>query len=552
MSESTQSHQSRPVVGGRYLLRRLLGTGGMGRVWLAHDEASGIDVALKEVRLDTVSGQTDRKSHLSRAWLEALHGLSVAKSSNIVEILDVFAEDGRPWIVMELVIGKTLAQAVAQYGPLPPVQVAHIGKNVLIALTACHVKDIVHRDVKPSNILLADDGRVLLTDFGIAAGGDCYDVAVGTLTPNGIAIGTPEYMAPERMKGCPATAASDLFSLGATLYFAVEGRSPFRRDSFMASSAAVLFEPADELQHGPVFEQLLSGLLEKDPADRTQTAEAYDQLMRIIAYNGAIPVDSDVPPILGPAGAMLPVHRPRITEPHPAESAPGHARSTGAHRPRPARLWRASAAAAVAITAVLATSLFLLRSGTTTTAAPPTHDMPPPAATPAATPTAPTTPWTPPTEPATTWSPDTASLDPQSSPLNQPTESTPASPEPSPSIHCLEAGNGIAVKPGLHGVTVADISSCLPAAARQVLQMYPIGTCLSDWPPGPPTQLSDQCGELVNGSVIANRVGAVWLAALRGGGSTGCQGTDVKPDGETWTLWTDGLAWSLCAIGVKG
>ncbi|MEZ0114459.1 serine/threonine protein kinase [Catenulispora sp. EB89] len=552
MSEPTQSHQSRPVVGGRYLLRRLLGTGGMGRVWLAHDERSGIDVALKEVRLDTVTGQTDRKSHLSRAWLEALHALSVAKSSNIVEILDVFEEDGRPWIVMELVIGKTLAQAVAQHGPLPPVQVAHIGKRVLMALTACHVKDIVHRDVKPSNILLADDGRVLLTDFGIAAGGSHHDITMGTLTPNGIAVGTPEYMAPERMRGHPATAASDLFSLGATLYFAVEGHSPFRRDSFVASSAAVLFEPAGKLQHGPVFKQLLAGLMEKDPADRTETAEAYDQLTRIIDYNGAIPFDSDTPPILGPAGALLPAHRPHVPEPQPAEPAPGHTPSTDAPRPRPTRLWRTSAAAAVTITAVLAISLYLLRSGTTSTAAAPMHDTPPPVATP----TAPTTPLTPSTDPTTTWSPNTAYLDPQSAPLDQPTEPTPTSPptspEPSPRIQCLEAGSGITVKPGLQAVTVTDISPCLPAAARQVLQTYPIGTCLSDWPPGPPTQPSDQCDELVNGSVIANRVGAVWLAAFKQGGSAGCQGTDVNPAGETWTLWTDGLSWSLCAIGVKG
>lgn len=347
MTESNQPHRSRRVVGGRFLLRRLLGTGGMGQVWLAHDEASGTDVALKEMRLDTVRCEADRRSHLSRAWLEALHGLSVAKSSNIVKILDVFEEDGRPWIVMELVIGKTLAQGVAQYGPLPPVQVAHIGEKVLLALTACHVKEIVHRDVKPSNILLADDGRVLLTDFGIAAGG-AHDVMMGTLTPSGIALGTPEFMAPERLKGRPATAASDLFSLGATLYFAVEGRSPFRRDSFAASSAAVLFAPAGELRRGRAFEQLLSGLLEKDPADRTQTADAYDQLMRIIAYNGAIPFDEGVPPASGPAGVAAPVHPPRSTDPQPAEPTPGHPPSTGAHRSRPTRTWRAPAAAVAA------------------------------------------------------------------------------------------------------------------------------------------------------------------------------------------------------------
>ena len=349
MPESAQPHRSRRVVGRRYLLRRLLGSGGMGQVWLAHDEASGNDVALKEMRLDTMSGEADRRSHLSRAWLEALHGLSVAKSSNIVKILDVFEEDGRPWIVMELVIGKTLAQAVAQYGPLPPVQVAHIGKKVLLALTACHVKEIVHRDVKPSNILLADDGRVLLTDFGIAAGGDHHDVTVGTLTPNGIAVGTPEYMAPERLKGLPATAASDLFSLGATLYFAVEGHSPFRRDSFVASSAAVLFDPVGKLQRGRAFAQLLPGLLEKDPADRTQTAHAYDQLTRIIAFNGAIPFNADVPPGAGPAVMTASVRPRRNTDSQPAEPAPGHSPASSAHRSRPAKPRRAPVAAVATV-----------------------------------------------------------------------------------------------------------------------------------------------------------------------------------------------------------
>lgn len=514
MSESAHSHKSLRVVGRRYLLRRVLGTGGMGRVWLAHDKASGNDVALKEVRLETLSGEADRRSHLSRAWLEALHALSVAKSSNIVKVLDVFEEDGRPWIVMELVIGKTLAQAVAQYGPLPPVQVAHIGKKVLMALTACHVKEIVHRDVKPSNILLADDGRVLLTDFGIAVGGDHYDVTVGSLTPSGIAVGTPEYMAPERVKGRPATAASDLFSLGATLYFAVEGRSPFRRDSFVASSAAVLFDPVGELKRGRVFEQLLSGLLEKDPADRTKTAEAYDQVTRIIDYNGAIPFDGDVQLTSGPTATTPPIVPSRITDSQPA----------GAHRSRLAGLWRASAVAvAVAVIGVLTTSLFLLRSGSSSTASPSVHHMQPSA---------------------------TAQTG-RAAPLDRPVKSTPPSPAPRSSIQCLQAGSGVAVKPGLQGVTVGDITSCLPPAARHVLQMYPIGTCLSDWPPGPSAQLSQQCGQLVNGSVTANRIGAVWLASFEGDGSTECQGTDVSPDGDTWTLWTDGLAWSLCAVGAK-
>jgi hypothetical protein len=161
-------------------------------------------------------------------------------------------------------------------------------------------------------------------------------------------------MAPERVKGRPATAASDLFSLGATLYFAVEGRSLFRRDSFVASAAAVLFDPVGELARGRVLKKLLCGLLEKEPADRTQTADAYDQLTRIIAYNGAIPFGADVPPTSGQAAATPPVLQQRITDPQPAESqpaepAPGRPPAADAHRSRPPRPWRAPATAVATV-----------------------------------------------------------------------------------------------------------------------------------------------------------------------------------------------------------
>lgn len=509
----------------------------MGRVWLARDELSGTEVALKEVRLDTFTAETDRKSHLSRAWLEALHALSVAKSSNIVKILDVFEEGGRPWIVMELVIGKTLGQAVAEHGRLPPLQVAHIGQKVLMALTACHVKQIIHRDVKPSNILLADDGRVLLTDFGIAAGGATHEAAMGSLTPTGIAVGTPEYMAPERVKGRPATSASDLFSLGATLYFAVEGRSPFGRDSFVASSMAVLFESASRLQHGQAFDQLLSGLLTKDPAERTQTAEAYEQLMQIIAFNGAIPFTNDLEPSFGqpaPTPSALP---PRIIGPSPAEPAPDDRPFASAPSARRARPWRAVSAAAVALAvtvgAALAISLFLLKPWSTSTAAPPTHDTP--------------------TGRTTVQSATTAPVAPQSRQPDHLAESTSAPPGLRTSVQCVETAGGVALKASLQPLTFPDIRFCLPPAARPVLQAYPIGTCLADLPPGSLPQLSIECGGPVNGSVIAHRLAAVWLASSLGGGSPGCQGTDItQAGGETWTLWTDGVVWSLCGIGTTG
>ncbi|MEV4895410.1 serine/threonine-protein kinase [Nonomuraea sp. NPDC055795] len=191
----------------------------------------------------------------------------------IVTVHDVVLDGGRPWIVMELVRGRSLDRAVREHGPLPPQQVARIGARVLEALAAAHASGILHRDVKPANVMLTDDGRVLLTDFGIAS---VADDAV--LTQTGLLTGSPGYIAPERLRGEADGPLADLWSLGATLFAAVEGTAPFARQNPAASMAAVLMqEPPPANRAGPLA-PVLAALLEKDPARRCSPAQAAEWL----------------------------------------------------------------------------------------------------------------------------------------------------------------------------------------------------------------------------------------------------------------------------------
>ncbi|MFD0634793.1 serine/threonine-protein kinase [Catenulispora yoronensis] len=191
------------IVDNRYRLIRKLGSGGMGDVWEAQDELESRAVAVKEVRLATHLPDADKSARLTRAWREALHTVTVAHHPNIIQVLDVVEDDGRPWIVMELVQCRTLAQQVAADGRVGPREAARVGLAVLDALSACHARQIHHRDVKPSNILMASDGRVILTDFGLASGDAPDGESLTALTPFGIAVGTPEFMSPERARARP-------------------------------------------------------------------------------------------------------------------------------------------------------------------------------------------------------------------------------------------------------------------------------------------------------------------------------------------------------------
>ncbi|WP_198318742.1 serine/threonine-protein kinase [Pseudofrankia inefficax] len=309
------THDLGRMLAGRYRLTGMLGQGGMGAVWRAHDEQLGRDVAVKELRLPEQLTAAERTNWIARLDREA-RAAARLKHPGIVTIHDrVTGEDGRPWIVMELVHGGSLGDLLKSTGPLPPEQVAGIGLQVLAALSAAHQAGITHRDIKPANILLEDD-RVVLTDFGIAAlDGDA------TLTASGMLLGTPAFMAPEQVNGLPATAESDLWSLGATLYTAVEGRPPFSGTNPGAVLVSVATQdPAPALRAGPLG-AALSGLLRKEPARRPTADQLREILLplaggrRGAATQPAPPRVTGEPPV-GPPTALRPpaaTRSPRLT-----------------------------------------------------------------------------------------------------------------------------------------------------------------------------------------------------------------------------------------------
>jgi serine/threonine protein kinase len=257
-----EAYQGR-LVGGRYRLVKALHSGGFGRVWQAHDLSRDVDVAVKEVWLPSGISDAERADRLTRAEREARNAAQLRNHPNIVTVRDVVEEDGAPWIVMQLVAGHSLAEDIAAAGPLSADQVRYVADNLLKALGAAHHAGIVHRDVKPANVMFTETGEVLLTDFGIAV-----HEADTTLTGTGMLVGSVDYMAPERIRGNDNTAAGDMFSLGVTLYQAVTGVSPFHRATAAASLAAILFEDPPPPRCQPALATLIVRLLAKDPRQR--------------------------------------------------------------------------------------------------------------------------------------------------------------------------------------------------------------------------------------------------------------------------------------------
>ncbi|ACU70240.1 serine/threonine protein kinase [Catenulispora acidiphila DSM 44928] len=269
-SGATESHaEPELLIAGRYRLAGRLGAGGYGRVWRAHDTQLGVDVAIKEVVLPSALAPAAQDERLRRAEREARNAARLRGHPHIVTVYDVVVQDGVPWTVMQLIEGQSLEDRVAEHGPLSEERAAEVAKALLKALGAAHAAGIVHRDVKPANVMLGDDGGVLLTDFGIAVQQEDPGI-----TATGTFVGSVEYIAPERARGEAARPASDLFSLGATLYQAVEGIPPFHRDSAVASLTAVLFEEQAAPQHAGRLAGLLTGLLRKDPAARFTIEQA--------------------------------------------------------------------------------------------------------------------------------------------------------------------------------------------------------------------------------------------------------------------------------------
>jgi len=282
------------TVAGRYRLRERLGAGGMGSVWLAEDMELRAQVALKEIHVPEAPGE-EAGERAARARREALKAAQLREHPNVITVYDVVERNGLPWIVMEYLPGTVdLNAAVRQRGPLPPAEVARIGAAALDGLIAGHRRNIIHRDVKPSNILLAPDHsgvadrRVLLTDYGIS-----LHSRETRLTMSGLVIGTPGYVAPERVLGAEATPASDLFSLGVTLYFAVQGVGPFDQATGEHGLNAVLdVDPTPPEQASPGLARVIMGLLAKDPPDRMR-ADVAAVLLAEAAEEAKRPVPPD-------------------------------------------------------------------------------------------------------------------------------------------------------------------------------------------------------------------------------------------------------------------
>ncbi|ARP71878.1 serine/threonine protein kinase [Streptomyces pluripotens] len=282
------------VIAGRYRLETRIGRGGMGVVWRARDQALGRRVAVKELLPDDSLPEDDARRRRDRTFREA-RAVAQLRHPHVIGVYDVVEQDGRPYLIMELVDGGSLADRITRQGPVDAAEAARIGIALLSALGAAHEAGVLHRDIKPANVLIeSDTGRVVLTDFGIA-----QVAGATTLTETGSFVGSPEYTAPERMSGLRTGPESDLWSLGALLCTALSGESPFRRDSLGGILHAVV---TDEIRPPAQAEPLLPvirGLLERDPDRRLDRADA-ERMLRTFLETGRTPAAPSSP---GPPGS---------------------------------------------------------------------------------------------------------------------------------------------------------------------------------------------------------------------------------------------------------
>jgi serine/threonine protein kinase len=260
----------------------------MGVVWQARDELLSRDVAVKEMIWPPSLTDQEQRAACRRATREAQVAARL-NHRNVVRIFDIVEEDGCPWIVMELLPYRSLLDVIQDEGPLAPAEAAKVGLQILAALRAAHSEGIVHRDVKPANILIGPGNRVVLTDFGIAWAADSPAV-----TTTGVLLGSPSYIAPERARGGRSGAPGDLWGLGASLYTAVEGHPPFERANVLASITAVVTDELAPATHAGPLWPVLSGLLRKDPDQRLDAAET-ERLLRDVSAAPAYVVTPAAP-----------------------------------------------------------------------------------------------------------------------------------------------------------------------------------------------------------------------------------------------------------------
>ena len=264
-------------VADRYRIVKPLGSGGLSRVWLATDERFGRPVALKAC--PPPDGLTTAEAELVRGWtLKEARAFAKVRHPNVVRIHDVLDDGGTPWIIMEYIPCRSLLEIIDESGPVPPRRVAEIGLAVVAALSAAGRAGVLHLDVKPGNVLIGDDGRVLLTDFGPVVTG----AGMAALASAGIAFGSPKYLAPERLRRGMATEESDLWSLGATLYHAVEGRPPYHRSTSEEVLQALADTAPDPPRRAGPLHSIIEGLLRRKPEERLTADEAANRMRRVV------------------------------------------------------------------------------------------------------------------------------------------------------------------------------------------------------------------------------------------------------------------------------
>jgi eukaryotic-like serine/threonine-protein kinase len=312
------------LIAGRYRLRRVIGQGSMGVVWLAYDEVLHRPVAVKEVQLPAGLPAAEADEARERTLREA-RAIAALTHPNVVAVHDVAKHGVEPFVVMELVPGRSLAQVIGRSGPLNTEQAATVADAVAAGLAAAHRRGITHRDVKPGNVLVGEDGQVKLTDFGISR-----NVSEITMTNSGLVLGTPAYIAPEVAAGEPVTSAADLWSLGATLFAATEGRPPYDAGDALETVNEVVHGEVPTPSEGAPLADVITGLMVKDPAARISLVEVRRRIRPLLPEPGTVvfPPDESEPDA-GPADnkpttALTAVHAPQTQAPMaPLAAAPG-------------------------------------------------------------------------------------------------------------------------------------------------------------------------------------------------------------------------------------
>ncbi len=265
------------VIAGRYRLQDPIGRGAMGVVWRARDQLLDRDVAIKEVQIADTLTDAERATAFQRTLREAKTAARLNHPA-VVTVYDVAEDGGRPWIVMQLIHAQSLDQILADSGPLSPRRAAEMARQLLSALSVAHAAGVMHRDVKPSNVLIGSDDRAVLTDFGIATFADDPK-----LTQTGMVMGSPGFTAPERIRGEDASPASDLWSLGATVYAAVEGHGPFeQRGGAITTMSAIINEDAPEAPTAGALGPVIAALLRREPVDRPDASEAARMITSVL------------------------------------------------------------------------------------------------------------------------------------------------------------------------------------------------------------------------------------------------------------------------------